>query len=384
MPTGAHIEFGGGTESIKTARDRMRGWLDRTVAADLPGLPHYADPRTGKWTTSPDGDWTGGHFVGQLWLAAGSDDHYQDTAREYSARLDGRTDSPTVFRAFLFHYGAALGGHLLDDPTAWASAERGAHGLFTSYNPVAGIIPLGTAAEEAHSIGDTETSIDAVGAVSALLSAVADRAGDPAMREAAVAHARRHIDLCVRADGSVCQSGSFDPATGELVRRYSHKGYSRSSTWARAQAWAMLAFTMSARWLPGHPEFLDTAVAVADWWFAHIPEDLVAFWDFNDPDIPDVPKDTSASAIAAAALLKLGALMPDGDKYREPAVRTVDALVAGYLRPVPGLPDTIGVLGSGCYNKRIGLATDNELVWGDYYLTEALAVLDGDLDPLAV
>ncbi|WP_435121213.1 glycoside hydrolase family 88 protein [Amycolatopsis thermoflava] len=380
MTAGSHTE----AATFAAARARMQARVDQTVDAGLPGLPHHADVRTGEWTTTPDGDWTGGHFVGQLWLAACRGGRHREAARAYSARLDGREHSPTIFRGFLFHYGAALGGHLLGDGAAWERAERGARGLAGSFNPAAGIMPLGTAAEEAHSVGDAETSIDAVGAVSALLSAVADRTGDHRMRDAAVAHARRHIEICVRDDGSVCQSGTVDPVTGQLVRRYSHKGHSPSSTWARAQAWAMLAFTMSAHWLPGHPEFLDTAVTVADWWAAHVPEDLVTFWDFDDPAVPHTFKDTSATAIAAAALLKLAALLRDGRKYRDLARRTVDALVTGYLRPVPGLPGEIAVLTTGCYNKLLGLATADELVWGDYYFTEALAVLDGDLDPLAV
>lgn len=372
------------TDTLTAARARMQARVDQTVAAELPGLPHYADPRTGKWTNSPDGDWTGGHFIGQLWLAARHDPRHHETARAYSARLDGREDSPTIFRGFLFHYGAALGGHLLEDPLAWERAERAARGLLASFNPIAGIMPLGTAAEEAHSVGDTETSIDAVGAVCALLAAIAERTEHSAMRDTAVAHARRHIEICVRQDGSVCQSGSIDPATGEITRRYSHKGHAPSSTWARAQAWGMLAFTMSAHWLPGHPEFLDTAVTVADWWAAHVPDDLVAFWDFDDPTIPATFKDTSSTAIAAASLLKLAALVPDGARYRELARRTVDALATSYIKPVPGLPPEVGILTSGCYNKLIGLATGHELVWGDYYLTEALAILEGDLDPLAV
>jgi unsaturated chondroitin disaccharide hydrolase len=32
----------------------------------------------------------------------------------------------------------------------------------------------------------------------------------------------------------------------------------------------------------------------------------------------------------------------------------------------------------------LGLATAHELVWGDYYLAEALEVLDGPLHPLTV
>ena len=134
----------------------------------------------------------------------------------------------------------------------------------------------------------------------------------------------------------MCQSASFDPETGKVVRRYSHKGYSEDSTWARAQAWGMLAYTLSARWMPERTEFLDPAKQVADWWLDHVPEDRVAFWDFADPDIPDVERDTSATAIAAASLLKLSELVPDDDlssRYHGAAQETVRTLVEDYLTP---------------------------------------------------
>jgi hypothetical protein len=63
-----------------------------------------------------------------------------------------------------------------------------------------------------------------------------EKTTDPAYRELAARHARRHIELCVREDGSVSQTATFDPRTGEVARRYSHQGYSDESTWARAQA----------------------------------------------------------------------------------------------------------------------------------------------------
>ncbi len=40
-----------------------------------------------------------------------------------------------------------------------------------------------------------------------------------------------------------------------------------------------------------------------------------------------------------------------------------------------------GGLWEGCYNKRVNLATKNELIWGSYYLYECLNVLAGHLDP---
>jgi unsaturated chondroitin disaccharide hydrolase len=58
-------------------------------------------------------------------------------------------------------------------------------------------------------------------------------------------------------------------------------------------------------------EFLDVAMHAADWWLAHAPADLVAFWDFDAPAGPDTPRDTSGTAIAATALLKLAALAPE-------------------------------------------------------------------------
>jgi unsaturated chondroitin disaccharide hydrolase len=99
----------------------------------------------------------------------------------------------------------------------------------------------------------------------------------------------------------------------------------------------------------------------------------VCFWDFDDPAIPDAPRDTSAAAIAAAALLKLAAATGE-DRYRVAAEHIVDALAARHLAPHGGLRD-------GCYEHRNSLATSNELIWGDYFLLEALLALDEVIRP---
>ncbi|MBC5826069.1 MAG: hypothetical protein GIX02_14855 [Candidatus Eremiobacteraeota bacterium] len=120
---------------------------------------------------------------------------------------------------------------------------------------------------------------------------------------------------------------------------------------------------------------------MADWWIAHVPADnLVAYWDFSDPAIPNTYRDTSATAIVAASLLKLAALLqdqPSAEFYRKHAENTVESLVNEYLTPK-------GILTQGCYSPKMSLATKNELVWGDYYLFEALNVLDGTVGPLIV
>jgi unsaturated chondroitin disaccharide hydrolase len=129
----------------------------------------------------------------------------------------------------------------------------------------------------------------------------------------------------------------------------------------------------------GESQFLEVATRTADWWLAHVPTDRVAFWDFDDPAIPDTNRDTSATAIVAAALLKLGARLPGqrGRVYTEAGAATVRALSERYL-------DERGILSHGCYNKRLKLATEHELIWGSYYLMEALAVLAGTLEPARI
>ena len=95
-----------------------------------------------------------------------------------------------------------------------------------------------------------------------------------------------------------------------------------------------------------------------NWWLAHAPADRVGFWGFDDAAVPDTNRDTSGTAIAAAALLKLAALAPEEPqraRYQAAAEATVTALVERSL-------DARGILSHGCYNKRINLATQNELI----------------------
>ena len=42
-----------------------------------------------------------------------------------------------------------------------------------------------------------------------------------------------------------------------------------------------------------------------------MPKDRVAFWDFDDPAIPDTERDTAATAVASSGLLKLAEAAKD-------------------------------------------------------------------------
>ncbi|MGH7329788.1 MAG: glycosyl hydrolase, partial [Polyangiaceae bacterium] len=361
--------------------------IETTAASISEGFPHYADTRTGRWTMSDNGDWTGGFWNGMLWLAyyVTKDARYRDWAHRWTERLRPRAASETVFRGFLFYYGAAIGEILCGNELAREIGVEGARGLASLFNPKAGLIPLGSAAEEATSVGESEANVDGLQS-SALLAWAAARSEEQRLGEIAERHALTNIDVFVRKDRSVVQSASIDTATGRVLRTYTHKGIRDDSTWARAQAWALLGATVDAIWLPKQrAALLSGAREVADWWLEHVPQDLVAYWDFDAPVAPDTPRDTSGTAIVAAALLKLSALCDNENqrtRYRRAAESTAEALVANYLTPT-SKTDTrpTGMLTGGCYNYRIGLATNNELIWGSYYLFEALCVLAGRLEP---
>jgi unsaturated chondroitin disaccharide hydrolase len=266
--------------------------------------------------------------------------------------LRSRTDSQTIFRGFLFYYGAALGSILAHDSAMREMALEGARRLAGSFNERAGLMPLGDAAEEAHTVGARETNIDGVSS-SALLLWASQETGERRLRDIAIAHALSHSRLCIREDGSVCQSASFDPRSGELVRSYTHKGLSDSSTWARAQAWAMLGYSLAALHEPSCKPLVDTALSVAEWWMDHIPSSRIAYWDFDADPATDPFLDTSATAIAAAAMLKLSRLPLPGEDARlflGFARESIDALLS-HLKSGPRDAGG-GMLANGCYNAR--------------------------------
>ena len=376
------------------AIDRMLGRIQDTASRVKDGFPHWADPETGQWTTTPDGDWTGGYWIGLLWLAAATTDdaRYLAWAAPLAERLRTRIDAQTVFKSFPAYYGAALGAILHDAPGPRDIALSTARSLTRLYAPALRLVPLGAQAEEGAHVGSTETSIDSLQAAPFLFWA-AGVTGDAGLRDVAVNHAATIIPLHLREDGSFVQSSSLDGATGRLVRHYTHKGHSDTSTWGRAQAWGTLFSTQSYLADRRREAWIGAAVRAADWWLAQAPADRVAFWDFDDPAIPNTERDTAATAIATAALLKLSRVAPTESgraRYREAAEATARALTERYLTPThPGDRRPAGMLTEACFNKRTDARPQDranrcEFIVGSYYLFESLLGLAGRLDPLRV
>lgn len=359
----------------RAAAELMFDRIEATRREDAAGFPEYAAAADPAWARSADGTWCGGFWVGQLWLAAavGHGAGTREDARAHLLALEPQAELDSVFRGFIFWYGAALGEVLLGDEAAAEAARRGAAGLAASRNPVAGLVPAGTGGSWSSPAGAHEAWIDGVPGVTPLLH----RAGGK-LAPLGLQHAASTLELCLRDDGTVAQVAAFDPLSGELRGRRNPNGWSDESTWSRAQAWALLGLAQAARRDP--ERFAAPARRLADAWLERLPDGAVAPWDFDHPEAATTWRDTSAAAIAAAALLKVATFAPDGERYAEGAGRIAAALVADHLSS----GDPPGRLLDGCYNGRKGFAVDAELIWGNYFLLEALLGIAGLLDTAAL
>lgn len=356
---------------VADAQARILARIDQTAAEIRPAFPHAADGVTGRWETKPNGAWTDGFWVGLCWLAyrlTGAD-RYREWALEWAARLRGRERSRTHDIGFLFQYSAVLGWLTVREPVLRELALACADRLVAMWHPAARVIPVGAHAEVSSGLDDV--TIDCMMNLQVLWWAAAETNG-ARYRDVALAHAERSATWHVRPDGSCVQSVHFDPARGEPLRKHTHQGHHDDGAWSRGLGWCAYGFLEAYR-ATGRREFRAIARGALDYHIRRTPGDAVTFNDYDDPRIPEAPRDTSAAAILASAALAL-----DAPHYRAEAARILAALVAGYLTPVsPEDPRPPGMLLHGCYNLYTGEAPDHELVWGDYFLLEALARWQG-------
>ena len=164
----------------------------------------------------------------------------------------------------------------------------------------------------------------------------------------------------------------YDPKTGWIRGIHGCQGADVRTPWARGQSWALYGFTMMFR-DTGKPEYLEQAEKVARFVMRHpnMPGDRVPNWDYGIKPGPDVPRDASAAAVMASALLELSQLAKDGEPYKDYAVKQLLSLSSA-----PYLADA-GTNGGFLLTRSTGhLPANSEinvpLVYADYYFLEAL------------
>jgi unsaturated chondroitin disaccharide hydrolase len=214
--------------------------------------------------------------------------------------------------------------------------------------------------------------------------------------------------------GRTAHEAIFNVANGVFRCPGTQQGYSPFSTWTRGLAWAICGFAEQLEWLQTRPaselrpfhqpkpvlgEFLAAARATADFYLEHSCADGIPMWDTGAPNLhrlpsnylkkpsqPDnawEPVDSSAAAIAAQGLWRLGRYLERtsdpqaGKRYGQAALT-----IARTLLEEPYLSTDRrhqGLLLHSVYHRPNGwdhiapgqkVPNGESSMWGDYHLRE--------------
>jgi hypothetical protein len=318
-------------------------------------------------------DWTSGFFPGALWLLARltGEPRWTVYARKWTATLAPAQWLTTKHDIGFITFTSFGNGYRITHDTGYREIlHQAARSLATRSSSVTGSIRSWDNGPWHYPvIVDNLMNLE-------LLFWAAQTFGDTTFLHIARRHLRNEIRYRFRDDGSTFHVLDFDPVTGSLLARKTWQGLNDSSCWARGQAWAIYGFTMAYRYTHD-TDCLQQAVRAADYFIRHTDTiaDHIPYWDFNDPAIPRAPKDASAAAIAADALLELGKYVPsERTLYRRAAVRMLESICSPAYMAAGGAEEYF-LLDHSVVNKPAGKGVDTPVIYADYYLLEALTRL---------
>jgi hypothetical protein len=218
--------------------------------------------------------------------------------------------------------------------------------------------------------------------------------------------------------GRVAHESIFNLRDGSYRCPSSQQGYSAFSTWTRGLAWAMCGFAEQLefcdqlasgdlRWGGGKKKFmkllLKAAQATCDFYLDNTPNDGIPYWDTGAPNLHQLgdylnqpadpfnafePVDSSAAAIAAQGLLRLGSFLQKqkekklGQRYCQAGLTVTQTLLSPpYLSEKENHQ---GLLLHAVYHRPRGwdyvpkaarVPRGESSMWGDYHLRELALLL---------
>ena len=361
------------SENIGNAKAQIGALMEASEAGVTVRIPStYMD---GEIVYVPTDDWVSGFFAGTLWYMyeLTGDEMWAGHARKHTEILDSiqyLTWHHDVGFMIYDSYGNGL--RLKNIPEYKDVCVTTAKSLSTRFRPGAGIIQSwnvdrGWQSERGWKcpvIIDNMMNLE-------LLFKATEFSGDSTYAKIAISHADKTMENHFRPDYSCYHVVDYDPETGEVLHRCTAQGYADESAWARGQAWALYGYTTAYRFT-GYDRYLRQAENVAGFIFndPNMPEDLVPYWDFDAPDIPDTYRDVSSAAIIASALYELGYLTGN-TSYFEKADRIIASLSTPAYRAAQGTNGGF-ILMHSVGSIPHGSSIDVPLNYADYYFLEAL------------
>jgi unsaturated chondroitin disaccharide hydrolase len=373
-PSAAHADAVFRSQVLQTLAFAEQQLVDSIGEVDDPTrFPRSTDSSTGLWTTRSSSDWTAGFFPGELWLMYEYTGNpvLRSAAEQWTAGVAPQaTNTGTHDVGFMIFNSSGQAYRITGDDGYRQTVLTAAASLDSRFSSVVG-------ATRSWDFGSWSFPVIVDNMMNLELLFWSSKHGsDPMAMQQWSSHAVSHADVTiashVRPNGSTFHVVDFDPVTGAILSQETHQGYQDWSTWARGQAWGLYGFVMAYRETHAS-NFLATAEALADYFLSNLPADQIPYWDFDAPNIPNEPRDSSAAAIAASGLLELSTLA--GDPADRQIYRSAAEGILGSLMSSAYLSDgqvSSGILLHGTGNKPAGGEIDVSLIYGDYYLIEAL------------
>ncbi|MBQ8501507.1 MAG: glycoside hydrolase family 88 protein [Bacteroides sp.] len=333
-------------------------------------------------TVNPDGsilyvpidDWCSGFFPGSMWYLyeLTGDEKWKTLGEKYTEDLDS-VQYLTWHHDVGFMIGSSYmnGLYLADKEEYKPVIVQTAKSLATRFRPTAGIIQSwniqGWQAErgwECPVIIDNMMNLE-------LLFEATRLSGDSTFHKIAVSHADVTLANHFRKDNSCYHVIDYSLADGSVRNKHTAQGYAHESSWARGQAWAIYGYTMCYRYTKDK-RYLDHAEKVYDFIFNHknLPEDLIPYWDYDAPNIPNEPRDASAAAVTACALYEMSTYI-DNPRYKATADKIIESLSSPAYRAEVGTNGNF-ILMHSVGSIPHGHEIDTPLNYADYYFLEAL------------
>ena len=360
------------SETMKTVSDRVFNRAVEQFTLMDSQLDEGEFPRSldtlGNLVTSDSKWWCCGFFPGSLWYTFEytGNEQMKVLAEKYTKRIKTKEllfDHDLGFEVWC-SYGNAF--RLTGDEAYVPEIEEAAALLATRFSPTVGAIRSWNNPHKGFRvIIDNMMNLE-------LLEEASKMFGCDSLDHIARMHANTTMKNHFRDDYTCWHLVNYIDEDGSVRRKHTVQGYSDDSAWARGQAWALYGYTMMYR-ETGLQEYLQQAVNVGDMILLHLPEDGVAYWDFNDPAIPDTYRDASAAAVMASAYIELSGHV--GKKHRKAyisiAEKILRTLASDDYLCAPGechgflLKHSVGSIPHGS-------EIDVPLTYADYYFLEAL------------
>ena len=317
--------------------------------------------------------WISGFFPANIWFLYEytRDPKWLDMARRRTAPLDTlRRYTKTHDLGFMVGCPCAAAYRLTGEEAYRQLLIDASDALLTRFSPAVGLIrPWDNKNGDPNPyrvIIDNMMNLE-------MLFTVSKLTGDKRYYDIAVCHADNTLKNHFRPDNSCFHIVCYDAETGRVTGQRGGQGYSAASAWSRGQSWALYGFTMCYR-ETGDPSYLDRAVKCAEYFINHprLPEDLVPYWDYDAPGIPDEPRDASAAAITASALLELAKYAPGKEKSYYGTARKILTSLASDRYLIPAGKKCGFLIDHSVGSKPSGSQVDVPIIYGDYYFLEAL------------